>query len=53
LTKSQLLTEAIALPPEMTTAKSRREIAGRLGLGAAAFVASIVGSPHDLSKIAR
>src|SRR5277367_1873872 len=42
LTKSQLLTEAIALPPEMTTAKSRREIAGRLGLGAAAFVASIV-----------
>jgi hypothetical protein len=44
LTQSQLLTEAIALPPEMTTAKSRREIAGRLGLGAAAFVASIVVS---------
>jgi hypothetical protein len=42
LAKSQLLTEAIAFPPEMTTAKSRREIAGRLGLGAAAFVASIV-----------
>src|ERR1700722_172458 len=37
LTKSQLLTEAAALPPEMTTAKSRREIATRLGLGAAAF----------------
>jgi hypothetical protein len=44
LAKSQLLTEAIAFPPEMTTAKSRREIAGRLGLGAAAFVASIVVS---------
>jgi hypothetical protein len=44
LTQSQLLTEAIALPPEMKTAKSRREIAGRLGLGAAAFVASIVVS---------
>jgi hypothetical protein len=42
LMKSQLLTEAIAIPPDMTTAKSRREIAGRLGLGAAAFVASIV-----------
>ena len=44
LTKSQLLTEAIALPPEMTTAKSRREVTRRLGLGAAAFVASIVVS---------
>ena len=44
LTKSQLLTEAIALPPEMRTAKSRRGIAGQLGLGAAAFVASIVVS---------
>src|SRR5271154_4401301 len=42
LAKSQLLTEAIAFPPDMTTAKSRREIAGRLGLGAAAFVTSIV-----------
>jgi hypothetical protein len=42
LTKSQLLTEAIALPPDMTTAKSRREITRRLGLGAVAFVASIV-----------
>jgi hypothetical protein len=42
LTKAQLLTEAIAFPPDVTTAKSRREIAGRLGLGAAALVASIV-----------
>jgi Coenzyme PQQ synthesis protein D (PqqD) len=42
LTKAQLLTEAIAFPPDMSTAKSRREIGGRLGLGAAAFVASIV-----------
>jgi coenzyme PQQ synthesis protein D (PqqD) len=42
LTKAQLLTEAIALPPDVATAKSRREIAGRLGLGAAALVASIV-----------
>ena len=33
LTKSQLLTEAIAFPPEMNTAKSRREIGGRLGSG--------------------
>jgi hypothetical protein len=38
LTKVQLLTEAIAFPPDM----SRREITGRLGLGAAAFVTSIV-----------
>jgi hypothetical protein len=44
LTKAELLTEAIAFPPEMSAAKSRREIAGRLGLGAAAFVASIVVS---------
>ena len=44
LTKSQLLTEAVALPPDMTKAKSRREIAGQLGLGAAAFVTSIVVS---------
>ena len=42
LTKAQLLTEAIAFPPDMSAAKSRREIAGRLGLGAAAVVASIV-----------
>jgi hypothetical protein len=44
LTQSQLLTEAVALPPDMTTAKSRREITRRLGLGAAAFVTSIVVS---------
>src|SRR5271169_1774247 len=42
LTKAQLLTEAIAFPPDMSAAKSRREITGRLGLGAAAFVTSIV-----------
>jgi hypothetical protein len=42
LTKAQLLTEPIAFPPDMSTAKSRREITGRLGLGAAAFVTSIV-----------
>ena len=42
LTKAQLLTEAIAFPPDMSAAKSRREVAGRLGLGAAAVVASIV-----------
>jgi Coenzyme PQQ synthesis protein D (PqqD) len=42
LTKAQLLTEPIAFPPGMSAAKSRREVAGRLGLGAAAFVTSIV-----------
>jgi Coenzyme PQQ synthesis protein D (PqqD) len=42
LTKAQLLTEAIAFPPDMSAAKSRREIGGRLGLGAAAFVTSII-----------
>jgi hypothetical protein len=42
LTKAQLLTEVIAFPPDISAAKSRREIGGRLGLGAAAFVASIV-----------
>ena len=42
LTKAQLLTEAIVFPPGMTTAKSRREVAGQLSLGAAALVASIV-----------
>jgi Coenzyme PQQ synthesis protein D (PqqD) len=42
LTKAQLLTEAIAFPPDLSAAKSRREVAGRLGLGAAAVVASIV-----------
>jgi Coenzyme PQQ synthesis protein D (PqqD) len=51
LAKSQLLTEAIAFPPEMTTAKSRRQIAGQLGLGAAAFVTSIVAptAAHSFS----
>ena len=42
LTKAQLLTETIAFPPDISAAKSRREVAGRLGLGAAAFVTSIV-----------
>jgi hypothetical protein len=42
LTKAQLLTEAIAFPPDMSAAKSRREIGARLGFGAAAFVTSIV-----------
>jgi hypothetical protein len=42
LTKAQLLTEAIAFPPDMRAAKSRREIGARLGLGAAALVTSIV-----------
>jgi hypothetical protein len=43
LTKSQLLREAIALPPDMRTGKTRRQIAGQLGLGAAvAAVSSIV-----------
>jgi Coenzyme PQQ synthesis protein D (PqqD) len=42
LTKAQLLTEAVAFPPDMSAAKSRREVAGRFGLGAAAFVTSIV-----------
>ncbi len=42
LTKAQLLTEAIVFPPDMSGAKSRREIGARLGLGTAAVVASIV-----------
>jgi Coenzyme PQQ synthesis protein D (PqqD) len=42
LKKAQLLTEAIAFPSDMSVAKSRREITGRLGLGAAVFVTSIV-----------
>jgi hypothetical protein len=42
LAKAQLLTEAIAFPPDVNAAKSRREVAGRLGLGAAACVTSIV-----------
>jgi hypothetical protein len=43
LNKSKLLVEEIALPPTMRTGKTRREIAGQLGLGAAvAAVSSIV-----------
>jgi Coenzyme PQQ synthesis protein D (PqqD) len=42
LTKAHLLTEAIAFPPDISAAKSRREVGARLGLGATAFVASIV-----------
>jgi Coenzyme PQQ synthesis protein D (PqqD) len=43
LNKSNLLVEEIALPPEMRTGKTRRQIAGQLGLGAAvAAVSSIV-----------
>jgi hypothetical protein len=43
LTKSKLLVEEIALPPDMRTGKTRRQIAGQLGLGAAvAAVSSIV-----------
>jgi hypothetical protein len=43
LNKSRLLVEAIALPQDMRTSKTRREIAGQLGLGAAvAAVSSIV-----------
>ena len=42
LTKAQLLTEAIPFPPDISAARSRREIGARLGLGAAALVTSIV-----------
>src|SRR5271167_2815839 len=43
LNKSKLLAKEIALPPEMRTGKTRRQIAGQLGLGAAvAAVSSIV-----------
>ena len=43
LNKSKLLAEEIALPPDMRTGKTRRQIAGQLGLGAAvAAVSSIV-----------
>ena len=43
LNKSKLLVEEIALPADMRTGKTRREIAGQLGLGAAvAAVSSIV-----------
>src|SRR5271154_7083817 len=43
--KSQLLTEAIAFPRGMTNGKSRREIAVRLGLGAAAAAVSSIVVP--------
>ena len=33
LTKAQLLTEAIAFPPDISAAKSRREVAGAVGAG--------------------
>ena len=43
LNKSKLLVEEIALPLDMRTGKTRRQIAGQLGLGAAgAAVSSIV-----------
>jgi hypothetical protein len=42
LAKAQLLAEAIAFPPDISAAKNRREIGARLGLGAAAFVTSVV-----------
>ena len=43
LNKSKLLAEEIALPPDMRTGKTRRQIAGQLGLGAAlAAVSTIV-----------
>jgi hypothetical protein len=43
LNKSQLLVEDIALPPDMRTGKTRRQIAGQVGLAAAvAAVSSIV-----------
>ena len=42
LTKAQLCTEAIAFPPDMSAANSRREIGRGSGLGVAAFVTSIV-----------
>ena len=46
LNKSKLLVEEIALPPDMRTGRTRREIAGQLGLGAAvAAVSSIVMRP--------
>src|SRR5271154_4680372 len=40
LTKAQLLTEAIAFPPDMRTGKTRRQIAGQLGRGAAVAAVS-------------
>ena len=48
--KRSSLTEAIAFPPDMSAAKSRREVGARLGLGAAALVASIV-APAPLKHV--
>jgi hypothetical protein len=45
LTKAQLLTEVIALPPDMRTGKTRRQIAGQLGLGAAVAAVSSIVAP--------
>ena len=42
LNKSKLLVEEIALPPDMRTGKTRREIAGQLGLGAAVAAVSTI-----------
>ena len=42
LNKSKLLVEEIALPPNMRTGKTRREIAGQLGLGAAVAAVSTI-----------
>jgi|SRR5271165_4852310 len=52
LTKAQLLTEAIAFPPDMSAAKSRREIGERLGLSAAS-PASSCRCQHKLPAVAR
>jgi hypothetical protein len=49
LMKSQLLTEAIALPRGMTNGKTRREIAVQLGLGAAAAAVSSIVVPAAAS----
>ena len=52
LTKAQLLTEAIAFPPDMSAPKSRREIGARLGLGAArSSPASSPRCPHKLPAV--
>jgi hypothetical protein len=45
LNKSKLLVEEIALPPDMRTGKTRRQIAGQLGLGAAVAAVSSIVAP--------
>src|SRR5277367_3365428 len=45
LNKSKLLVEEIALPLDMRTGKTRREIAGQLGLGAAVAAVSSIVAP--------